>query len=102
MDRDVELPLTIDFNARCEARISALDGKGVEAMLETIEKLIKSFKKHIKVLIPYSDGRLTAMLYSRCEVIKEEHTENGLLADVFVDEEMENRLESCTVLKEIQ
>ena len=83
-------------------KISAVNGDGLDELLLTIEKLIKSFKKHIKVLIPYSDGRLTAMLYSRCEVIKEEHTENGLLADVFVDEEMENRLESCTVLKEIQ
>ena len=102
MDREVELPLPRDTTARDTVKISAVNGDGLDELLLTIEKLIKSFKKHIKVLIPYSDGRLTAMLYSRCEVIKEEHTENGLLADVFVDEEMENRLESCTVLKEIQ
>lgn len=102
MDREVELPLPRDTTARDTVKISAVNGDGLDELLFTTEKLIKSFKKHIKVLIPYSDGRLTAMLYSRCEVIKEEHTENGLLADVFVDEEMENRLESCTVLKEIQ
>lgn len=102
MDREVELPLPRDTTARDTVKISAVNGDGLDELLFTLEKLIKSFKKHIKVLIPYSDGRLTAMLYSRCEVIKEEHTENGLLADVFVDEEMENRLESCTVLKEIQ
>lgn len=102
MDRKVEVPLPRDTTARDTVKISAVNGDGLDELLLTIEKLIKSFKKHIKVLIPYSDGRLTAMLYSRCEVIKEEHTENGLLADVFVDEEMENRLESCTVLKEIQ
>lgn len=102
MDREVELPIPRDTTARDTVKISAVNGDGLDELLLMIEKLIKSFKKHIKVLIPYSDGRLTAMLYSRCEVIKEEHTENGLLADVFVDEEMENRLESCTVLKEIQ
>lgn len=102
MDREVELPLPRDTTARDTVKISAVNGDGLDELLFTLEKLIKSFKKHIKVLIPYSDGRLTAMLYSRCEVIKEEHTENGLLADVFVDEEMENRLESCTVLKEIE
>ena len=97
MDRDVELPLTIDFNARCEARISALDGKGVEAMLETIEKLIKSFKKSIKVCIPYSDGKTASMVYGRCEVISEEHTGNGILMELYVDEEMENRLSNYLV-----
>ena len=102
MDREVELPLPRDTTARDTVKISAVNGDGLDELLLTIEEVGKSFKKHIKVLIPYSDGRLTAMLYSRCEVIKEEHTENGLLADVFVDEEMENRLESCTVLKEIQ
>lgn len=102
MDREVELPLPRDTTARDTVKISAAKGDGLDELLLAIEKLMKSFKKHIKVLIPYSDGRLTAMLYSRCEVIKEEHTENGLLADVFADEEMENRLESCTVLKEIQ
>ena len=102
MDREVELPLPRDTTARDTVKISAAKGDGLDELLLAIEKLMKSFKKHIKVLIPYSDGRLTAMLYSRCEVIKEEHTENGLLADVIADEEMENRLESCTVLKEIQ
>ncbi|MBD9219129.1 MAG: GTPase HflX, partial [Clostridiales bacterium] len=97
MDRDVELPLTIDFNARCEARISALDGKGVEAMLETIEKLIKSFKKSIKVCIPYSDGKTASMVYGRCEVISEEHTADGILMELYVDEEMENRLSNYLV-----
>lgn len=101
MDRDVELPLPMDSSARNTVRISALDGKGTDDLTSAIEMLIKSFKKHIKVVIPYSEGKLMAMVYSRCEIINEEHREDGICADLFADEEMQNRLEKYTVLKEI-
>ena len=102
MDRDVELPLTRDFVARDTVKISAANGDGLDSLLESLERLIKSFKRPIKVLIPYTEGRLMAMVYASCEIMKEEHTENGVLAELFADEEMENRLEKYTVLKEIK
>ncbi len=101
MDRDVELPLPMDKAARETVKISALDGKGTDELATAIETLIKSFKKHIKIVIPYSEGKLMAMVYSRCEIIHEEHREDGICADLYVDGEMENRLEPYTVLKEL-
>lgn len=101
MDRDVELPLPPDTSARQTVKISALDGKGTEKLALAVETLIKSFKKHIKVVVPYSEGKLMAMVYSRCEIINEEHREDGICADLYADSEMENRLEQYTVLKEL-
>lgn len=101
MDRDVELPLPPDTSARQTVKISALDGKGTEELALAVETLIKSFKKHIKVVVPYSEGKLMAMVYSRCEIINEEHREDGICADLYADSEMENRLEQYTVLKEL-
>ena len=101
MDRDVELPLPPDTSARQTVKISALDGKGTEELALAVETLIKSFKKHIKVVVPYTEGKLMAMVYSRCEIINEEHREDGICADLYADSEMENRLEQYTVLKEL-
>ena len=41
------------------------------------------------------------MVYSRCEVVKDEHLDNGVLIELFADSEMENRLEKFTVIKEV-
>ena len=101
MDRDVELPLPPDTTARQTVKISALDGKGTEELALAVETLIKSFKKHIKVVVPYSEGKLMAMVYSRCEIINEEHREDAICADLYADSEMVNRLEQYTVLKEL-
>lgn len=102
MDRDVELPLPLDACARETVKISAKEGAGTEELASAVENLIKSFKKHIKVVIPYSEGKLMAMVYSRCEVIHEEHREDGVCADLYADSEMENRLEKYTVLKSLE
>ncbi len=101
MDRDIDFPLPKDTTARDTVRISASNGNGIDELLLSIETLIKSFKKHFKVLLPYSEGKLTAMVYSRCEIVKEEHMDDGILIELFADSEMENRLEKFTVIKKI-
>ncbi len=101
MDREVELPLPKDSTARTTVRISASSGDGMDELLNEIERVIKSFKKRIKVLVPYSEGKLMAMVYAKCEITHEEHREDGVLVELYANEEMENRLEKYTVLKEI-
>lgn len=97
MDREVELPLPRDKTARDIVKISASTGDGLEKLLETIETLIKSFKKTVRVLIPYSEGSLTAMVYTRCEIISEEHTGEGVELELYADSEMEKRLEKYMI-----
>ena len=97
MDREVELPLPMDRMAREIVQISAGKQMGLEQMLATIEKLLKSFRKSMTVLLPYTEGALTGWVHGRCEIIREEHTAEGVLLEVYVDEEAANRLKSFAV-----
>ena len=49
------------------------------------------------VLLPYTEGALTGWVHGRCEIIREEHTAEGVLLEVYVDEEAANRLKSFAV-----
>ena len=89
---DVEYPLPLDTKARSTVKISAKTGKGTDDMLTTIEELLKSFRKSIKVLIPYQEGSLISYIHGKCEIISEEHTETGYLIEAYVNDETENRL----------
>lgn len=90
---EVEYPLPIDMKAMYTVNISAKKGEGIENMLETVEELLKSFRKSMKVLIPYQDGSLISYIHGKCELISEEHTETGYLIEAYVTEEVENRLQ---------
>ncbi|MFI3175068.1 MAG: GTPase HflX [Bacillota bacterium] len=92
MDREIELPLPLDENSYGICEISAVSGMGMESMLETIENLLKTFRKSMTVCIPYSEGALVNFVHGRCEIISEEHTGEGVLMEVYVDEESEKRL----------
>ena len=97
MDNDVELPLPLDTMARDIVQASAAKGDGMELLLERIEKLLQSFRKSMTALVPYTDGGLIGWVHGRCEIIKEEHTAEGVLLEVYVDEESANRLEKYRV-----
>ena len=92
MDNDVELPLPMDTMARDIVQVSAFKGEGMDLLLERIEKLLQSFRKSMKALVPYTEGSLIGWVHGRCEIIKEEHTAEGVLLEVYVDEESANRL----------
>lgn len=97
MDREVEYPLPFDKNAREVVKISAKTGKGVDDFLENVETLLKSFRSSMKVLIPYTEGGLLGYLHGKSEIISEEHTAEGVLVDVYVNEEISNRIEKYKV-----
>ena len=92
MDNNVELPLPMDTMARDIVQVSAWKGDGMDMLLERIEKLLQSFRKSMTALVPYTEGSLIGWVHGRCEIIKEEHTAEGVLLEVYVDEESANRL----------
>ncbi len=97
-DREnIELPLLKDSRALATMSISALTGKNVAEMLEKTEEIVKSFKKSISVLIPYSEGRLLGIIHGSCEIIKNEMRAEGYYFELYADSETENRLKSFTV-----
>jgi len=93
MDREVELPLPMDTKAREIALVSAFTGDGLNGMLGMVENLLKSFRKSMVALVPYTEGGLIGWVHGRCEIIREEHTPEGVLLEVYVNEESANRLE---------
>ena len=97
MDREVELPLPMDTMARDIVQVSAQNGDGMDVLLERVEKLLQSFRKSITALVPYTEGGLIGWIHGRCEIIREEHTGEGVLLEVYVDEESANRLEKFKV-----
>lgn len=97
MDCDVELPLPPDTTARDTVQVSAAKGEGLEEMLLRVEKLLQSFRKSMTALVPYTEGGLIGWVHGRCEMIREEHTAEGVLLEVYVDEESANRLKKYEV-----
>lgn len=93
MDREVELPLPMDTKAKEIAQVSAFTGDGLNGMLGMVENLLKSFRKSMVALVPYTEGGLIGWVHGRCEIIREEHTPEGVLFEVYVNEESANRLE---------
>ena len=92
MDRDIALPLPIDELARDTCEISAVSGMGMDSMLQKVEELLKTFRTSLKALIPYTEGSLVSWVHGRCEILTEEHTPEGVLLEVYVDEESAMRL----------
>ncbi len=98
MDREVELPLPKDAMARNIVQISAVRQEGLEEMLQQVERLLQSFRKSLTALVPYTEGGLIGWVHGRCEIIREEHTADGVLLEVYVDEESANRLAKFQIL----
>ena len=97
MDKEVEMPLPQDKNCCARVEICAKNQKSLENLLDVTEEVLKSFRKPMKVLIPYTEGSLLAVVHGKCEIINEEHTENGTLIEAYITDEAAGRLEKYKV-----
>ena len=89
---DIEMPLTKDNRAMETLAISAGTGIGLPEMIAKVEDIIKSFKKSIKVLIPYDKGHLLSIVHGKCEITASENKDEGYYFELYADNETENRL----------
>ncbi len=92
IDLDVELPFKEDLNAYSSMGVSAKTGAGMENLLSLIEDILKNKRSEKSILIPYSQGHLIGSIHSKCEIISEEHTENGYLIKAYLGDELKNKL----------
>ena len=90
-DLPVEMPLPRDSVARCRLPISAKTGDGVDRLVEQVKEIAQSFKKSIKILVPYNRGDMLSVVHG-CEVTVNESREEGYYFELYADEEAENRL----------
>ena len=77
--------------------ISAKKGNGIENLLNTIEDVVKSFKKSINILIPYEKSNYVGIIHGRCEIVQNENRDDGMFFEIYADEEMENRLKDFII-----
>lgn len=89
---NIEKPLPKDDFAMHILEISAKNNLGLDNMLNTIEEVIKSFKKSISILIPYENSNIIGMIHGRCEIIKNENRDDGMFFEIFADDEMQAKL----------
>ena len=69
--------------------ISAAEGQGIRGLLYRIAQEASLGDETCTVLIPFERGLLVKMLHERCQVIREQYAENGLVATVRASERMD-------------
>ncbi len=80
------------FNEPNSVMISALNGKGLEKLLDEVAKALPPTRAKAKFLIPYSEGGLAAMLRKDAVVLSEDYRADGLFLEVIADVGMIDRL----------
>ncbi|MCL2703141.1 MAG: GTPase HflX [Defluviitaleaceae bacterium] len=91
LDGVMNAPLT-DPRASFCVRTAALRGTGKGDLLEAIEQTLKSLRKRITVLLPFGEGYLLDYAHKHCTVLNREHTADGVLLEVYGDEEAVGKL----------
>ena len=65
--------------------VSAKTGEGIDALLQTIDELLKKSKKKAKLLIPYSDQSVVNVIYNNYTVEECEYLDNGVMVVAVLD-----------------
>ena len=83
----VDLPIGDDTVA-----ISAKQGRGMEQLLKTIERMLGHARHHVLILLPYSMGGMVDSLHKNAKVNNVEYTGDGIEVDAVLDDILYGRL----------
>ena len=78
--------------------ISAKTGENLPELLNIIQETIQSMRQRVNVLIPYQESRLVNLLHEKCEIITEEHREDGTYIEAYADSETVGRVNKYKLL----
>ncbi|MBC7766180.1 MAG: 50S ribosome-binding GTPase, partial [Hyphomonadaceae bacterium] len=67
--------------------ISALSGQGIEALLALVGKILFSQKSRLKLLIPYDQGSMLAVIHERAEVLSEQYLAEGIEINLICEQQ---------------
>lgn len=82
---------------RDSVAISAVQGKGLDRLLEAVARALPPSRIRLKMVIPYSDGGAAAALRKDGAVHAEEYREDGVFLDITVDARLADRYKSYCV-----
>lgn len=57
--------------------VSATTGEGIDDLVKRIAGIASATDKHLRVVIPYTNGKLVSLAHERCHILTEEHAEDG-------------------------
>ena len=84
-------PLGLAPDTERDIHISAKTGKGVDALLEAIDRNLPVRIKRVKLLLPFNMGSLANEIREKATLISEEYTADGILIEAIVDETLYRR-----------
>ena len=73
-------------------KISAVNGDGLDKLLQAIENAVGQSRHHIQVTLPYSMGDMVDTLHSSAQVLTVDYTAEGIVVDTIVDPILYGRL----------
>ncbi len=82
-----EIPIGEDVVA-----MSAATGRGMDLLLQSIEKALGQSRHHVILTIPYSAGGLVDTLHSSAKVNSIDYTGEGIVVDAVLDEILYGRM----------
>ena len=82
-----EIPIGEDVVA-----MSAATGRGIDLLLQSIEKALGQSRHHVVLTIPYSAGGLVDTLHSGAKVNSVDYTGEGIVVDAVLDEILYGRM----------
>ena len=77
-----------DFKADYTVRISAKTGKGVDKLLDTIEKVLMEQKILIEELFSYNEAGKIQAIRKYGQLIDEEYREDGILVKAYISKDL--------------
>lgn len=93
---DIHLPQDRQM-VKGSVEVSARTGKGINDLLELMDDIVPGKKIKVKVCVPYSVGNMVSQIHEKCDVLREEYTQEGTVMNVLVDEVMFGRVKEYIV-----
>ncbi len=84
--KDEELPR--DLHSDYQVRISAKTGDGLEQLIDTLEKILRSQKIYLERLFPYQEAGKIQTIRKYGELLAEEYQEDGIAVKAYVPAEL--------------
>ena len=78
-------------------RISAINGTGIDKLLERIEENLPVEIRRVKLLIPFDKGRIVAEVREKATLLEEKYSENGIVITALLKPDMYGRLKEYFV-----
>ncbi len=80
--------------------ISAKTGAGCDRLVEVIERLARSGKRRVTLMIPPEDGAVTGLIYREADDVEMDYREDGIRCRCVVDEKLYAQIKKYVVEEE--